>query len=299
MHLTSIDDDVARLMSANVRVAAVQLTSGTDPARNVDVAVDLVVTAAGEGATYVQLPEYFNYLGPQAKNVDVAESIPGPTTERFAQLARTCATAIHLGSMLELSPVTAKCYNTSVVLDASGAIVATYRKAHLFDVDVPGVALQRESDAIVAGDELVITEVAGMALGLSVCFDLRFPELYRQLAVHGATVLAIPAAFNALTGKAHWDVLLRARAIENLAFVVAAAQVGTTIEGVATYGHSMIIGPWGDVIAESTADGDDIVLATLDLNDVVRRRQQIDVLTLRRPDVYDSLDDTDEVEPER
>jgi predicted amidohydrolase len=297
--LKSIDDDGAQLMDASVRVAAVQLTSGTDTKRNVDVAADLVATAAGEGATYVQLPEYFNYLGPQSKNVDVAESIPGPTTERFAQLARSCATAIHLGSMLELAPVAGKCYNTSVVLDANGAIVATYRKAHLFDIDVPGAALQRESDAIVAGDELVIADVAGLTLGLSVCFDLRFPELYRQLAVHGATVLAIPAAFNALTGRAHWDVLLRARAIENHAFVVAAAQVGTTAEGVATYGHSMIVGPWGDVIAESTADGDDVVLATLDLNDVVRRRQQIDVLTLRRPDVYDSLDDTDEVEPER
>ena len=279
-------------MSANVRVAAVQLSSGTDTERNVDVAVDLVVTAAGEGATYVQLPEYFNYLGPQSNNVAVAQPIPGPTTERFAQLARSCSTAIHLGSMLELSPTTAKCYNTSVVLDANGAIVAIYRKAHLFDIDVPGAAVQRESDAIVAGNELVITEIAGMALGLSVCFDLRFPELYRQLAVHGANVLAIPAAFNALTGKAHWDVLLRARAIENHAFVVAAAQVGTTSEGVATYGHSMIVGPWGDVLAESTADGDDVVLATLDLNDVVRRRQQIDVLTLRRPDVYDSLGDS-------
>ena len=281
-------------MDASVRVAAVQLTSGTDTKRNVDVAADLVAAAAGEGATYVQLPEYFNYLGPQAKNVDVAESIPGPTTERFAQLARSCSTAIHLGSMLELSPVTAKCYNTSVVLDASGAIVATYRKAHLFDIDVPGAAVQRESDAIVAGDRLVIADVAGLTLGLSVCFDLRFPELYRQLAVHGATVLAIPAAFNALTGRAHWDVLIKARAIENHAFVVAAAQVGTTAEGVATYGHSMIVGPWGDVIAESTADSDDIVLATLDLSEVVRRRQQIDVLTLRRPDVYDSLNNLDD-----
>ena len=277
-------------MSSNVRVAAVQLTSGTDVTRNVDAAVDLVLAAAGEGATYVQLPEYFNYLGPQSKYAAVAESIPGPTTQRFGEVARSCAATIHLGSMLERSTVSGKCYNTSVVIDASGSIVANYRKAHLFDIEVPGVTAQRESDAIVAGDQLVVVKVAGLALGLSVCFDLRFPELYRQLAVHGANVLAIPAAFNALTGKAHWDVLIKARGIENHAFVVAAAQVGTTAEGVATYGHSMIVGPWGDVLGESTANGEDVVLATLDLDDVVRRRQQIDVLELRRPDVYDSLD---------
>jgi predicted amidohydrolase len=277
-------------VSSNVRVAAVQLTSGTDVTRNVDAAVDLVLAAAGEGATYVQLPEYFNYLGPQSKYAAVAESIPGPTTQRFGEVARSCAATIHLGSMLERSTVSGKCYNTSVVIDASGSIVANYRKAHLFDIEVPGVTAQRESDAIVAGDQLVVVKVAGLALGLSVCFDLRFPELYRQLAVHGANVLAIPAAFNALTGNAHWDVLIKARGIENHAFVVAAAQVGTTAEGVATYGHTMIVGPWGDVLGESTANGEDVVLATLDLDDVVRRRQQIDVLELRRPDVYDSLD---------
>jgi predicted amidohydrolase len=284
-------------VSASVRVAAVQLTSGSDPVRNVDVAINLVETAAGEGATYVQLPEYFNYLGPQSNNAPVAESIPGPTTQRLGEVARSCAAAIHVGSMLERSPITGKCYNTSVVIDASGSIVANYRKAHLFDVEVPGVTAQRESDAIVAGDQLVVVKVAGLALGLSVCFDLRFPELYRQLAVHGANVLAIPAAFNALTGKAHWDVLIKARGIENHAFVVAAAQVGTTAEGVATYGHSMIVGPWGDVLGESTANGEDVVLATLDLDDVVRRRQQIDVLGLRRPDVYDSLDSVEVTGP--
>ena len=132
------------------------MTSGTDVTRNVDAAVDLVLVAAGEGATYVQLPEYFNYLGPQSKFAAVAESIPGPTTQRFGEVARSCAATIHLGSMLERSTVSGKCYNTSVVLDASGAIVATYRKAHLFDVDVPGVFVQRESDAIVAGDQLVV-----------------------------------------------------------------------------------------------------------------------------------------------
>jgi len=272
-----------------VRVAAVQLTSGTDVTRNVDVAVELVRDAARDGATYVQVPEYFNYLGPQAKNLDVAESIPGPTTQRMSELARSCATAIHLGSMLERSSQESKCYNTSVVLDASGAIVATYRKAHLFDIDVPGAVVQRESDAIVAGDQLVVANVADLALGLSVCFDLRFPELFRQLALHGATVLAIPAAFNALTGRAHWETLVKARAIENHAFVVAAAQVGTTTEGVATFGHSLIVGPWGEVLAESTSEGTDVICATLDLDDVVRRRQQINVLGLRRPAVYDSL----------
>jgi predicted amidohydrolase len=145
-----------------------------------------------------------------------------------------------------------------------------------------------ESNAIVAGRSMVVANLPGFQLGMTICFDLRFAELYRQLALNGATVLAVPAAFNATTGKAHWEVLVRARAIENHAFVIAAAQVGTTAEGIATYGHSMIVGPWGDVLAESKKDGPDVIVATIDLDEVTRRRSQIDVLQLRRPEIYDS-----------
>jgi predicted amidohydrolase len=188
---------------------------------------------------------------------------------------------------LESSSEPGKFFNTSVVLAPSGEIVATYRKIHLFDVNVPGAIVHRESDVIAPGDEMVVARLEGIALGLSICFDLRFPELYRALALAGADVIAIPAAFNAVTGRAHWETLVRARAIENHAFVIAAAQAGTTSEGIATYGHSLIVDPWGETLAESTSDRPEVLVATLDLSEVGRRRTQIAVMDFRRPDVYD------------
>ena len=270
-----------------LNVAAVQLSSGSDVARNVDEAERLINVAADWGAQYVQLPEYFNYLGPFSGFERAAETIPGPTTTRMTVLARSRGVTLHLGSLLETSTDKGKFFNTSVVIDPNGEIVATYRKVHLFDVDVPGAVVHRESDIIAPGDEMVVARLTQFDLGLSVCFDLRFPELYRALALAGAEVMAIPAAFNAVTGRAHWDLLVRARAIENLVFVVAAAQVGTTDEGIATYGHSIIVDPWGVVLAESLSEKPDVVVATLDLSDVQRRRGQIAVLDFRRPDLYE------------
>jgi predicted amidohydrolase len=188
---------------------------------------------------------------------------------------------------LEKSPVEGKFFNTSVVIGPDGEILATYRKIHLFDVNVPGAIVHRESDIIAPGDEMVVARFDGVALGLTVCFDVRFPELYRGLALAGADVIAIPASFNAVTGRAHWDLLVRARAVENHVFVVAAAQVGTTAEGIATYGHSLIVDPWGVVLAEAKSERPEVVVATLDLSDVERRRAQIAVMDFRRPDVYD------------
>jgi predicted amidohydrolase len=271
-----------------ITVAAVQLSSGTDVASNVDTAIGLIHEAADQGATYIQLPEYFNYLGPAKDQGSVAESIPGPTIEKVIAVAKARHVVIHVGSLLEKSPDKTKSFNTSVLIDADGTILATYRKIHLFDIDVPGARTQLESRAIVAGQSMVVASLADFQLGMTICFDLRFPELYRMLALGGATVLAVPAAFNATTGGAHWEVLVRARAIENHAFVIAAAQVGITAEGIATYGHSMIVGPWGDVLAESKKDGPDVIVTTIDLDEVTLRRSQIDVLELRRPEIYDS-----------
>jgi deaminated glutathione amidase len=268
-------------------VAAVQLASGSDVSRNVDEAERLVDEAADRGANYVQLPEYFNFLGPFSGFAGAAEEIPGPTTTRMAKLAKARALTVHLGSLLERSPEEGRLYNTSVVIGPTGDIVATYRKIHLFDVNVPGAIVHRESDIIAPGHEMVVARFDAFRLGLSVCFDLRFAELYRELALAGAEVVAIPAAFNAVTGAAHWDLLVRARAIENHVFVVAAAQVGTTDEGIATYGHSLIVDPWGEVLAEGNADKSEVLVATLDLNEVDRRRAQIAVMDFRRPDVYD------------
>ncbi len=270
-----------------LNVAAVQLSSGSDIARNVEAAIELVHEAADRGAQYVQVPEYFNFLGPFSGFADAAEPVPGDTTRRMAEVATARHVTLHLGSLLERSPIEGKFYNTSVVIGPNGAITATYRKVHLFDVNVPGAIVHRESEIIAPGEEIVVARLDGFALGLSVCFDVRFPELYRKLALAGADVIAIPAAFNAVTGLAHWDLLVRSRAIENHAFVVAAAQSGTTAEGIATYGHSLIVDPWGEVLAQATSDGPEVVTATLDLEEVARRRSQISVMDFRRPDVYE------------
>jgi predicted amidohydrolase len=272
-----------------VRVAAVQLASGADPEVNIERAISLITSAVDQGATYVQLPEYFNYRGPTSNYGDVAEVIPGPTSTRLGEVAKAKNITLHLGSMFERSPDPAKSYNTSVVITSNGDVAATYRKGHLFDINVPGEIEQYESKTIAAGERLVVTEAPGFALGLSICFDLRFAELYRRLSAHGATVLAVPSSFAVATGRVHWDVLLRARAIENHAFVIAAAQAGTTSEGLSSFGHSLIIGPWGEVLAESDVDGEDILVATIDLREVERRRSQIAVLQLQRPALYRSL----------
>jgi predicted amidohydrolase len=270
-----------------LNVAAVQLSSGSDVARNVEVAEALVNAAADQGAQYIQLPEYFNFQGRFSGFEGAAESIPGATTNRMAALAKSRAVTLHLGSLLETSPIKGKFYNTSVLIGPSGEILATYRKIHLFDVDVPDAIVHSESDVIAPGEEIVVARLAEFGLGLSICFDVRFPELYRNLALAGADVIAIPAAFNAITGRAHWELLIRARAVENHAFVVAAAQAGTTAEGIATFGHSLIVDPWGEVLAEAASDGPEVVMATLDVSEVARRRAQIAVLDFRRPDLYD------------
>jgi predicted amidohydrolase len=272
--------------ASKIKVAAVQLSSGSDTESNVDTAIDLVLDAAGQGASYIQLPEYLNYYGPTANYGAIGESIPGPLTDRFGEIASSSKVTIHLGSMLEKSPRSEKCFNTSVIINDDGSVGATYRKAHLFDIEVPGKVSYMESRAIEAGSDVVVAQLPGFDLGMSICFDLRFPELYRSLALRGATVFAIPSAFNAVTGADHWDVLIKARAIENHAFVVAAAQAGTTEEGLSSYGHSIIVGPWGEVIAESTSNAPDVLVAMLDLDEVSRRRSQISVLELRRPDLY-------------
>jgi predicted amidohydrolase len=273
-----------------VRVAAVQLAAGAEPSVNIERAVALVSRAARHGAEYIQLPEYFNYRGKTSYYTQIAETIPGPITARLADLAQDLGVVIHVGSTFERSPDPAKTYNTSVVLGPNGEILAKYRKGHLFDVRLSGELDYEESRAIAPGDQLVVVDLPGFHLGLSVCFDLRFSELYRQLALHGATVFAIPSSFSVPTGRVHWEVLVRARAIESLAYVVAAAQAGTTDEGVSSYGHSMIVDPWGEVVAESTVDTEDIIYATISEQEVARRRAQIDVWHLQRPTLYDSLD---------
>jgi len=268
-----------------VRVAAIQMTSGADVVANEAAIFRLVEAASDEGARYIQLPEYATYWGPRSGYRDAAKTLDDGFIKQLRLLAKGRAVAIHLGSMLEPAPE-GRFFNTSVVLGPDGEVAATYRKVHLFDAQPPGGVTYFESEAITAGSEMKMVTVDDMKLGLSICFDVRFAELYRALALAGAEVFAVPAAFSAQTGPAHWETLLRARAIENHVYVVAAAQAGVTTEGFATHGHSMVVDPWGVVIAVSTAEDEDVVIADIDLAEVASRRSQIEVLRLRRPDVY-------------
>ncbi len=275
------------MSSKRITVAAVQMTSGTNSAKNVDDATELVHRASDEGASYVQLPEYFNFYGPARQFDQASETIPGPTTTRMAEIARERSITLHLGSMAETNPDGAKPFNTSVLINEHGEIVATYRKVHLFDIAVPDAITYEESAYISSGNDIVVAPTTNFNLGFSICFDVRFGELYRSLALHGAHVVSVPAAFSSATGPAHWEVLLRARAIENHVFIVAATQVGETAEGLSTHGHAMIVDPWGEVLAESKSQSVEVVVTTIDVDDVQRRREQIDVLGLRRPRLYD------------
>jgi predicted amidohydrolase len=260
------------------QAAAIQMAAGPDKAANLDRAARLVREAAAGGAALVVLPEVFAWRGPAREEPRAAEAIPGPTTERLAALARELAIHLVAGSILEAGAPGGKVYNTSCLFAPSGALVARYRKIHLFDVDLPERGRVRESDARAHGAaEPVVAATALAPIGLSICYDLRFPELYRRLVRAGADVVAVPSAFTATTGRAHWEPLLRARAIENQLYVVAADQFGRNPHGFEDHGHSMIVGPWGEVLA-SAPDGEAVVRATIDLDYLGRVRRELPCL---------------------
>ena len=268
-----------------MRIAAIQMTSDSDVSKNEAAILRLVESASDLGATYIQLPEYSTYWGPRSGYAAAAKALGDAFIGQLGLVARGRGVTVHLGSMLEPAPG-GRFYNTSVVIAPSGTIVAIYRKTHLFDARPPGGVTYFESEIITPGEEMQVAVLGEMRVGLSICFDVRFAEIYRALSLAGANVLAVPAAFSAQTGPAHWEVLLRARAIENHAYVVATAQVGTTSAGLSTHGHSMIVDPWGAVVGQSASRGEDIVMADLDLQEVATRRSQIEVLDLRRPELY-------------
>jgi predicted amidohydrolase len=261
--------------------AVVQMASGPDRAANVARASALVRDAAARGAKLVLLPEVFAWRGPRAEEPQAIESIPGPTADAMAAVARDCGIHLCAGSILEAAPGDRRAYNTSCLFDPAGRLLARYRKIHLFDVDLPGRVTVRESDTRVPGDDVVAVPTALGTLGLSVCYDLRFPELYRRLARAGAQVLLVPSAFTAPTGAAHWEVLCRARAIENQCWLVAADQTGMSPHGFADWGDSMIVDPWGTVVARA-ADGEGIAVADVDLAAVARVRRELPALAHRR-----------------
>jgi predicted amidohydrolase len=271
-------------MSASVgRVSAavVQMTSTTDVERNLSTAEGLVTRAAERGARLVTLPENFAFLRSEGQPVPDAQPLDGPWVRRMADLARRHALTLLLGSIPEKIEGDSRVQNTSVLLGPDGTTLAAYRKLHLFDIDLPGMEHLKESRSVVAGSEVVVADTPAGRLGLSICYDLRFPELYRSLAQRGARVLCVPSAFTERTGKAHWEVLLRARAIENLAYVVAPAQVGHHGGGRASHGQAMIVDPWGTVLAQ-VPDGEGVALADLDFARLERLRRELPALSHAR-----------------
>lgn len=261
-----------------VLAAVVQMRSTADVARNLDTAARLVDDAAARGARFVSLPENFAFLRSEGEPVPAPQELDGEWVSRMASLAARHRLLLLLGSLPERVPGDTRVRNTSVLIGPDGRTLALYRKIHLFDIDVPGLAHLKESRSVVPGDEVVVAETEWGMLGLSICYDLRFPELYRRQATRGARVLAVPSAFTDRTGKDHWEVLLRARAVENLAYVVAAAQWGTHGPGRASHGHAMIVDPWGSVLAQ-VPDGEGLALAELDFERQDRLRLELPALS--------------------
>jgi predicted amidohydrolase len=261
--------------------AAIQLSSGNDKAANLEKAERLIRLAAARGARLVALPEVFNWRGKRVEEAAAAESLKGVTLTLMGGLARELEIHLVAGSITEDAPGQSKRYNTSVLIGPDGRQIAVYRKIHLFDVDLPGRVTIKESDVKLAGAEVVCAPTPLATIGLSVCYDVRFPELYRRLAFSGARIITIPSAFTFPTGEAHWEVLIRARAIENQCYVIAPAQFGPNVHGFSDYGNSMIVDPWGRVLARAS-DMEGVVLAPVDLEYLERVRRELPSLANAR-----------------
>jgi predicted amidohydrolase len=259
----------------------VQMTSTADRARNMATALRLVNEAASLGARLVGLPENFSFMGREEERIATAEPIDGPTIAALQEVARARRIFVLAGSIAEKVEQPGRTANTSVLVADDGAVVAAYRKIHLFDVSIPDGARYAESETVVPGDRAVVVPTTLGRIGLTVCYDLRFPELYRQLATLGAELLTVPAAFTLYTGKDHWEVLLRARAIENLAYVLAPAQVGRHSQNRITYGNAMIVDPWGTVLARFP-DGEGVCVAPFRRDRLEAVRRELPALKHRR-----------------
>jgi predicted amidohydrolase len=271
-------------MEQRFLAAAVQLCAGPDKEANLAGATALATEAARRGAQLIVLPEMFAWRGPRAGEDAAAESIPGPTSDRLAALARALGVVLVGGSLLERAPVPGRYHNTCPVYGRDGALLARYRKVHLFDVDIPGHVTHRESDSKVAGDAVVTVPTDLGTLGLAICYDLRFPELFRRLGAAGAEIVCLPSAFTFPTGAHHWEILVRARAIENQVYVVAPNQIGPSPGGVQDFGHSLIVDPWGTPIARAS-NATTVITAEIDPAYLARVRRELPCLEHRTFDV--------------
>jgi predicted amidohydrolase len=261
--------------------AAVQMVASDDKAANLKEAERWVRYAAGRRAKLVALPEVFIWRGSKKIEREQAEPIPGPSSISMAALARELQIYLLAGSILEEIPGSIKAYNTSLLFSPAGEIICYYRKIHLFDVDLAAGVSLRESETRAPGEAVVAGRSELCTMGLSICYDLRFPELYRALASQGAQVVFVPSAFTAYTGEAHWESLLRARAIENQVYVIAPAQFGHSRDSFKTHGHTMIVDPWGKILGE-LPDGAGVITAEIDLEYLGKVRAELPALAHRR-----------------
>jgi nitrilase len=266
-----------------MKIGLVQMNSRQDKAANLAAASEGIATLAHRGVDLVMLPEMFNHLGRDPENAAAAEEIPGPSSEWARKQARDKGVFLHLGSIIEHREQGN--FNTSVVYDRSGGEVARYSKLHLFDIVLPDGSEYLESDAITPGDQISVFDCDGVIAGLAICYDLRFPELFRALAEAGAEVFLLPAAFTVPTGMYHWEPLLRARAIENGCYMAACGQWGSWARGKQCYGHSLVADPWGTVIAHCR-EGVDTLAVELDMAYLRSVRERMPVLEHRRRDLF-------------
>jgi predicted amidohydrolase len=269
-------------MPESVVVAAIQLNSGEDRARNEEQARSLIGKAVSAGAKFVALPENTDQVAPRERRLADAEPLDGPLVTRFRSMAQGHGIWLLLGSFAEQTLDRKHIHNTSVLIDPNGKLAGVYRKIHLFDANPPDSIAYRESDTVEPGLDIVAVPTPFDMVGLSVCYDVRFPELYRLLSRCGASVFTVPAAFTVPTGRSHWELLLRARAVENAAYVIAPAQVGDHGHDRRSYGHALIVDPWGNVVADAGEEGPGFVLGRIDPSETAKVRAMLPALEHRR-----------------
>lgn len=272
---------------ATYRLAACQMDSKDNKQANIETALDLLDNAAADGADIAALPEMFTFMGEKEEYRENAEEIPGPVTDKLAAKAEEHEMWVHGGSMHEVADEDGKVHNTTVVFNPDGDLVSSYRKIHMFDVEIGDEVVTQESARVKPGEEIVTFDTDFTTAGLAICYDLRFPDLFSQLAEQGADLMFLPAAFTKHTGKDHWEPLLRARAIETQSYVVAPGQIGDKPNGVPSYGRSLIIDPWGNVIARAS-DKEEVVTADFDSEYLDQIQTELPSLDHKRFDVYNS-----------
>lgn len=265
---------------SKIKLALIQMRSGTDSARNIDDASAMIREAAGNGARLILTPETTNLVQRDRAALRDALNAPdeAPSMVRFADLADELSIDLVIGS-LALRAKDGRAVNRQVVFGPDGAVKATYDKIHMFDVSLGAGEVYRESDQYAPGWQAKLVEAAGAKIGLTICYDVRFPHLFRRLAQAGATMITVPSAFTKVTGRAHWEILLRARAIETGSFILAPAQGGLHEDGRKTWGRSMVVGPWGEIVASFDHDEPGILYAVIDPDDALTARERIPSLS--------------------